>query len=357
MRTVSLLGLLLVWISSLHGQDLPPPRPVWNVQLGGPGAVWRAAFEPSRRQFWIIDRDGRQATCVQVDQFLQQPRILRTYPPPAGYHFRDVQAQNSWVALLMAPDTAGTVGRVRIIDFGDDTLQTPRAFEVEVGFDPISCRFQGREHDSYWYGTRPRKPTGLLVANKGRAVGDFDPPGSLTWIPLGPAYDAASVRQYDFAYLDRANLDPNLHYSTDSAQPALDFEPEGLDIYTSYDDWGIALVSCPENNALVVVELDSPTLRPELVFAWGTQDFNTSATAFDPGSVGRMGDQRAYPVQGLLQPRTVSVDAILSEWGRNSRYQRIQFVTADGGAPRPGEAVRVADLRLDRVRFPNASAL
>lgn len=352
-RPLHTFSLLLALCCALpaQGQFDSNYRMVWRFPLGNEGAAWKAAYEPFSRQFWVIDREGRRVSCVQADQGLANPVVVRVHPAPEGFRFTDVKAEAGVVALAAASKTPGQKGKA-LVYWMEQGLAEPRLHEIEAGYDPVSCQFtnDGRMGMDWDGGFRLIRPTGLIVASKGRPdTSGFDPPGSITWLPIGNFIGQNEPQHFDFAGLRRHELDAGVHYSSDSAQPETDFEPEGLTFIRHYTLGAFIIATLPENNALALIPLNG---RDSLqVFACGYQDFSQTDGGFDAGS-DRFSPQIApWPVYGMLQPV-----AVVSEADYYERNQ-LAFVTTDAGSPREGEAVPVSELNLDLALFPNGEAL
>lgn len=320
LHTVSLL-LALCCALPAQGQFDSNYRMVWRFPLGNEGAAWKAAYEPFSKQFWVIDREGRRVSCVQADRGLANPVVARVHPAPEGFRFTDVRAEAGVVALAAASKTPGQKGKA-LVYWMEQGLAEPRLHEIEAGYDPVSCQFTNDGRMDNWTGAlRLTRPTGLMIANKGRPdTSGFDPPGSVTWISIGNFIGQHEPQHFDFAALNRLDLDAGVHYSSDTAQPATDLQPEGLAFIKHYRLGSFIIATLPENNALALIPLNG---RDSLqVFACGYQDFNQPDGGFDAGSDRFSPQIASWPVYGMIQAVAVVAEA------RQNGDSQLTFITA-----------------------------
>ncbi len=193
----------------------------------------------------------------------------------------------------------------------------------------------------------------LLVANEGEPNGDYtvDPEGSISIIStLGGVnrimnLTQANVRTADFSAFNLSNIDPEIRIFGPNATVAQDLEPE----YITIPRWSRhAYVVLQENNAIAVVDIFKAKVVD--LYALGTQNHNV--VPLDASNRDDAINIQNWPVEGFYQP-----DAIT-----NYRAFGYTFlVTANEGDARDydgfSEEVRVEDLTLDEVAFPNAASL
>jgi hypothetical protein len=197
----------------------------------------------------------------------------------------------------------------------------------------------------------------LLVANEGEpnsynnvSVPSVDPEGSVSIIDLSggaASVTQASVRTAGFTDFIGALLDPSIRIFGPNATVAQDLEPEYI---TVSQDSKTAWVTLQENNALAIVDIESATVTD--LIGLGFKDHSLPGNALDASDRDSAINIRNWPLQGMYLPD--SIDAYL--FGGETF-----LVMANEGDARdwPGysEEVRVADIALDPIAFPNGSVL
>jgi len=137
-----------------------------------------------------------------------------------------------------------------------------------------------------------------------------------------------------------------LHENT--ATVSQDLEPEYVAISP---DSKTAYVTCQENNALIVVNLETNTISE--IKALGFKDHSVPGNGLDASDKGKKIDIATYPnLKGMYMP-----DAAVAYQIGGKAY----LFTANEGDAREYDAlieeVRVKDIMLDEAAFPNASVL
>ena len=197
----------------------------------------------------------------------------------------------------------------------------------------------------------------LLVANEGEpnsynnvSVPSVDPEGSVSIIDLsgGAAFlTQANVRSAGFTDFIGALLDPSIRIFGPNATVAQDLEPEYITISL---DSKTAWVTLQENNALAVIDIESATVSD--LIGLGFKDHNLPGNALDASDRDSAINIRNWPLQGMYLP-----DAIDAYQFGGETF----LVMANEGDARdwPGfaEEVRIADLALDPIAFPNGAVL
>jgi len=186
-----------------------------------------------------------------------------------------------------------------------------------------------------------------VVANEGEPNSDYtnDPEGSVSIVTLADR----TVRTVSFASLTREQFGDTAHFpSPAGTSVAQDLEPEYVAISKGSTT---AFVAAQENNAMLVVDLEQGAVTN--VFGLGLKDW--SSLTFDASDKDGALRLKSWPVVSLYQP-----DAIAAFEANGTTY----IVTANEGDAReyegtPGyvEETRVAKLKLDPAKFPNAAAL
>ncbi|MBN3036511.1 MAG: choice-of-anchor I family protein, partial [Bacteroidales bacterium] len=194
----------------------------------------------------------------------------------------------------------------------------------------------------------------VLTANEGEPNDDYtvDPLGSITIVDISggiPGLTQANVTTLDFTGITSGMLDPSvrIYGNNGTATIAQDIEPEYIAVS---GDSQTACVTLQENNAVAIIDLNTNTISA--VKGLGFKDHLLNNNHLDASDKAAGIEFRNWPVYGMFLP-----DAIKSFSDGTNTY----FVTANEGDSRDyngySEEVRVKDLTLDPVSFPNASYL
>jgi hypothetical protein len=192
----------------------------------------------------------------------------------------------------------------------------------------------------------------VLVANEGEPNDDYtvDPEGSISIIDLRNGVMHATVATADFRAWN--GMEDNLRAQGvrifgPGASASQDFEPEYITVSKNSQTAWVAL---QEANALAVVDIKTATVTD--ILPLGTKDHMLPGNTFDASNRDGMINITNWPTRGMYMP-----DAIASYSFRGRTY----IVTANEGDSRDydgfSEEVRVKDLELDPVVFPNAAEL
>jgi hypothetical protein len=243
-----------------------------------------------------------------------------------------VAAYQGLIAVAVA-DTIGTnPGSVEFLDADGNGISS-----VGVGANPDMVTFT---------------PDGskVLVANEGEPSDDYliDPEGSISIIDVSLGAASATVSTADFSAIDSASLDSSVRIFGPGASIAQDLEPEFI---TVAGDGRYAWVSCQENNAIAVVDINAGSIVD--VFGLGYKDHSLPGNGLDPSNRDDTAVIANWPVLGMYQP-----DAIA--WYR-AQDGNAYIITANEGDARDydgySEEARMDDLLLDTIVFPNAAEL
>jgi hypothetical protein len=194
----------------------------------------------------------------------------------------------------------------------------------------------------------------VVVVNEGEPDESYahDPEGSVSLVDLANGPARATVTTLGFTAFDangprHAELPPGVRVYGPGASVAQDLEPEYVAIAK---DGRRAWVSLQENNALAVVDLAERRITK--IVALGLKDHRQAGSGIDPSD--QDGGHRVgpWPVYGMYQP-----DALATFTAAGHTW----ILCANEGDARGYagmvEEARVAELRLDRERFPNAERL
>lgn len=197
----------------------------------------------------------------------------------------------------------------------------------------------------------------LLVANEGEPREDYlvDPEGSVSIIDMtvgmGNLLDV-DVTTVSFAGFnaDSAGLvAQGVRLFGPGATVAQDLEPEYIAIS---DDGTTAYVACQENNALVIVDIETATATG--ILPLGYKDWSAEGILFDASDRAPDIFFANWPVRGMYQPDAVDYFAVGGQG---------YLITANEGNARDygafSEEFRVGDdeIVLDPSAFPNAAYL
>lgn len=192
----------------------------------------------------------------------------------------------------------------------------------------------------------------VLVANEGEPNDDYtiDPEGSISIIDLRNGVMHATVATADFRAWNGMEDElraQGVRIFGPGASAAQDFEPEYITVSKNSQTAWVAL---QEANALAVVDIRTATVTD--ILPLGTKDHMLPGNEFDASNRDGMINITSWPTKGMYMP-----DAIASYSFRGQTY----IVTANEGDSRDydgfSEEVRVKDLQLDPVAFPNAAEL
>lgn len=238
-------------------------------------------------------------------------------------------------------------GKVVIFDLNGNFIS-----QVKVGANPDMVAFT---------------PDGkkILVANEGEPLDyKYDPEGSVSIIDVSGG--AASVNQSkvttaSFVPFNGTSLDPRIKITgrlVDSSNTnnvvrnstiAEDLEPEYI---TISDDSKTAWVTCQENNAIAVIDIDSA--KVDAIHALGYKDHSIVGNGLDGSNQNTTTDIDTASVLGMYQP-----DAIASFKVGSTTYivsANEGDVRADWGSVNNEEQdIRNSSIVLDTVKFGGAA--
>ncbi|MCO6492559.1 MAG: choice-of-anchor I family protein [Phaeodactylibacter sp.] len=241
------------------------------------------------------------------------------------------------VAVAMAASAPGDNGAVLFFET-NGFLQSA----VRVGASPDKLAFTPD-------GSR------LVVANEGIPGDDYavDPEGSVSIIDITPG--VGNLMNSDVTAVGFAAFNPDsaslvargVRLFGPGATVAQDLEPEHVAIS---DDGATAFVVCQENNALIVVDLETATATDILPF--GFKDWSEEGVLFDASDQSPDIFFANWPVKGMYQPGGIDYFTVGGQ---------AYLITANEGDARDydafSEAVRVGDIDLDPNVFPHGAYL
>jgi len=304
-----------------------------------------SAFDPATQRLFVIS-GGTELQILDLSE-PTHPTLIETLDVAEyGGGANSVAIKNGIIAIAVAADSYTDPGQVVFFSTNGTLLNA-----VEVGALPDMLTFTPD-------GTK------VLVANEGEPSEDYtiDPEGSVSIIDLSEGVENATVVTADFqAFNDRqADLQAQgVRIFGLNATVAQDVEPEYIAISP---DGTTARVTLQEANALAVVDIATATITE--IQPLGYKDYSQDAGLDASDEDGGINIQN-QPVFGMYQP-----DAIASFTAGGVTY----YVTANEGDARVrptdddvvpdleegdifNEEVRLEELVLDPIAFPNAAEL
>lgn len=307
------------------------------------GAAEIVAHDPSTQRVFVINAAAVAVDVLDVSN-PANPTLIDTIDASAeGGSANSVAVRDGVAAVAIEADTKTDPGKVVFYD----TSTLAKLGEASVGALPDMLTFT---------------PDGkaVLVANEGEANEGYtvDPEGSISVIDVSGGFVAPTVATAGFAAFN-ATADAlraeGVRIFGPGATVAQDLEPEYIAIAA---DGQSARVTLQEANAFAVLDLsdiDDPEVTA--IQALGHKDHMILGNELDPSDRDPEGDPqiriRNQPLLGMYMP-----DGVASYDFNGKTY----YVTANEGDDRndfiPGEeTVRVKDLVLDALSFPDAAAL
>jgi len=298
------------------------------------GGAEIVAHDPGKQRLFVVNLADVSIDVLSIKNPTTPTLLFSISVAPYGNQANSVAVQGKIVAMAVQNDIKTDPGKAVFFDTDGNFLSA-----VTVGALPDMITFT---------------PDGkkVLVANEGEPNGAYtiDPEGSVSIIDISRG--AAKVTQKDvitagFRAFNNAVLDPSIRIYGPNATVAQDLEPEYITVASSSKE---AWVTLQENNAVGVLDLKKGAFTK--LIGLGFKDRTIPGAGMDASDRDNAINIANWPVHGMFQP-----DAIA-----NFRFSGETFlVTANEGDARayPGfnEEVRVNELTLDPVAFPNAAAL
>ena len=305
------------------------------------------AFDAARDQIFFTDANSNVVHVLDASDVSNLTLITSLALSGAP---NSVAVYDTLVAVAVEADNKQENGKVEF--WGAESLT--KLGEVIVGPLPDMVTFN-------------EDGTIVLTVNEGEPSDDYtvDPEGSVSIVTLnGSDLSSSTVATAGFGSVtipdgvrifggsDQGFGDAATGTVATAAQ---DMEPEYITV-----EGGIAYVTCQENNALAIVDIETATVTS--VVALGTQDHSIVGNGIDASDRDDVINIAQWPVKGMYMP-----DAIASYTVGGNTY----LVTANEGDAREyeyengegedvlafGEEERVKDLDLDPTAFPDAEAL
>jgi 2',3'-cyclic-nucleotide 2'-phosphodiesterase/3'-nucleotidase/5'-nucleotidase len=325
-------------------------RSLLAISLAPIGTYATGIFNGSAAEIVAHDRETQQLFVVNFAEASIDVLDIRDPSDPTLVNTIDLSS-------LGSPNSAAfhrNVLAVALEDLSDNTLPGKVAFFKANG-QMVNVLTVGSLPDMVTF-----TPDGkyLLVANEGQPNDAYtvDPQGSVSIIPIDKRgignvrtlVDADVVTAGFEAFNDdlAALKAAGVRIFGPGATVAEDLEPEFIAVS---DDSQTAYVTLQENNAYATVDIATGTVTEIVPF--GYKDFS-SGDGLDASDRDNEINITNWPVSGMYQP-----DAIVAYTVAGETY----LLTANEGDARAytgfSEEVRVGDLTLDPIAFPDAASL
>jgi DNA-binding beta-propeller fold protein YncE len=309
----------------------------------GEGAAEIVAHDPQTQRLFVVNAETGTVDILDITDPKNPTKVgsidvnIVNGTPTGGPN--SVAVANGIIAVAVEADDKTDPGLVAFFDADGNFLGS-----VQVGALPDMLTFT---------------PDGkkLLVANEGEPQFDDDElpvyagdaKGSVSIIDLSNGVAAATVKNADFTKFDskQAELEAAGVRIFPGRLLSDDVEPEYI---TVAPDGKTAFITLQEANAVAVLDIAKGKIVE--IQPLGAKDHSKPGNGLDssdrdgPGNDGAI-DIGNQPVLGLYMP-----DGIASYKANGKTY----YVTANEGDDR-GETVRIKDIVLDPVKFPNAAEL
>jgi len=307
---------------------------IGRYSTGRGGSCEIAAHDPGSQLLYVTNAAQNRIDVLDFGD-PENPSLARTIDlSPYGAGVNSVACRDGLVVAAVEADPKQALGSLLFFDASGGFLTS-----VTAGALPDMVTFS---------------PDGkyVLSANEGEPSADYrdDPPGSITIVDVPDDFSKLGlirVRHAGFERFDKEGVPDGVRIFGPGATPSMDLEPEYI---TVSKDSRTAYVSCQENNALAVVDLESA--RVTALHPLGFKDHASAPNPMDASDKDDRASFRRWPVLGMYQPDTI---ASFADGGKT------YIVTANEGDAREydglDEAQRVKNLTLDPGVFPNAKQL
>ncbi|MEP1094921.1 MAG: choice-of-anchor I family protein [Cyclobacteriaceae bacterium] len=294
------------------------------------------AHDPSSQRLFVTNGGTKQIDILDISDPNNITLVSSIDLSPYGKSANSVAVKDGIVVAAVENVDKQSVGKAVFFDTDGNFIN-----QVTAGALPDNVVFT---------------PNGryVLVANEGEPNDDFtiDPEGSVTIIDLDDGVEdltQSDVDQVTFTAFNNATLDPSIRVSSNpgNSTVAQDLEPEYISVSKNSR---VAWVALQENNALAKIDIRNAQVID--LIGLGFKDHSLAGNGLDASNETANIDIANWPILGMYMPDAM---ANYKRWGREF------IVLANEGDSRDysgySEEVRVKDLALDPVAFPNAAAL
>ncbi|MEO1412573.1 MAG: choice-of-anchor I family protein [Bacteroidota bacterium] len=242
-RYLLLLAACLCSFSPFAQDVSLQPLATYFTDVFDEGAAEITAYDRDGQRIFFVNSDAATVDVIDISDPLAPALVNSLDCRPYGAAANSVAVNNGLVAVAIENDDAQAAGRVVFFDTDGNYLN-----DVPTGALPDMLTFTSDGQK-------------VIVANEGEPDDDYliDPEGSVTIVDVAAGAVNATVKQVAFTdWNDRKmslrNRGVRIFGNDGQQTVAQDLEPEYIGL--SGDD-AIAYVSCQENNAIVVVDIEA----------------------------------------------------------------------------------------------------
>ena len=287
------------------------------------------AYDPLSQRLFVVNGETKNVDVLDLSDPSNPTFLFAIDNTNLGGSPNSVDINNGIVAIAVENNNTQAPGELLFFNADGNLLNS-----VTIGALPDSLTFT---------------PDGkkILVANEGEPNEDdptIDPKGTVSIIDISQGVNNAQVTTVDFTAFDGqedqlrsqgVRIFPDKTFSQD-------VEPEYIAVSA---DGTTAFVTLQENNTVAVIDIESGVVTD--LQPLGVQDYSQGSIKIDVSDKDGKINLQNQPVFGLFQPDTIATYQV-----NGKDY----YVTANEGDSR-NEDVRIEDLVLDPIAFPNAAEL
>ncbi len=243
------LLLLACWVCSfsLSAQDISLKHfATYHTDVFDEGAAEITAYDKDGQRLFFVNSDAATVDVLDINDPLNPTLVNSLDCTPYGAAANSVAVNNGLVAVAIEADNKQAAGRIVFFDTDGNYLN-----DVPAGALPDMLIFTNDGQK-------------VIVANEGEPDDDYvvDPEGSVTIVDVSAGAINATAMQIPFTnWNDRkmslVNRGVRIFGNNGLQSVAQDLEPEYIAL--SADD-AIAYVSCQENNAMIIFDVNTATV-------------------------------------------------------------------------------------------------
>lgn len=334
-------GYLIVFVKD-NDRTAPTPSKAIELRLvdsysglqGGGNTTEIVAFDKDSKRLYIANSGNAKLEILDFSN-PDSTTVFKTVDVSAYGEINSVSVKDGKVACAMAASAKDAPGKVVFFDTKGDYLAD---FTVGVLPDMVTFSHDGKK---------------VIVACEGEPNDDYDvdPEGSIAIIDITNGLSTATVDVPNFNAWDAQKSGllaqgVRIFGNYGRSSVSQDIEPEYVAVSA---DNKTAYVACQENNALVIVDLQTHMISD--IKALGTKDYSASGNGLDANRNLDSEHISNFPIKGFYMP-----DAIATYEVGGQTY----VVSANEGDSRDYDGYseevrfRAKDVKLDRMAWPNA---
>ncbi|CAM3603595.1 hypothetical protein VA7868_03489 [Vibrio aerogenes CECT 7868] len=319
----------------------------YQTRIFDESAAEIAAYSPKTQSLYVVDGGENSIDVIDISDPASPVKRAELQAGALGSGIQSVDVAHGLVAVAVENKDSQHFNRQNngLVAFFDVVTNQPLG-QVTVGSLPDMVKFT-------------KDGQKLLVANEGEPCLDYlcDPKGSVSVIDLSRGVNHARTMTLGFDDFSADALRARQVRIRPGSTPAEDLEPEYI---TISDDNQTAWVALQENNALAVIDLKHNRLKT--ITGLGYKNHALPGQGLDGNDKDKRADIRQWPVMGMYQPDGISGCRI------NGRNYVLTANEGDGREysedkkdphynPAANDEVRIADVKLDPDKFPNAQKI